>query len=139
MSWLQLSKITENEFSHIKFFFIFRYKYETNFPNFRFYMLNPAREHSVQFSCSARSDSLRPHGLQHTRLPCPSPTPETYSNSCPSHLWCHPTISSSVVPFFSCLQTFPASDSITENVFQDLVLGFWWQNYTNLSIYIIWR
>ena len=55
------------------------------------------------------SDSLRPHGLQHTRPPCPSPTPRAYSNSCPSSQWCHPTISSSVVPFSSCLQYFPAS------------------------------
>ena len=57
------------------------------------------------------SDSLWPHGLQHTRPPCPSPTPEVCSNSCPSSQWCHPTISSSVVPFSSCLQSFPASGS----------------------------
>ena len=57
------------------------------------------------------SNSLRPHGLQHTRLPCPSPTPEACSNSCPSNRWCHPTILSIVVPFSSCLQTFPASGS----------------------------
>ena len=55
------------------------------------------------------SDSLQSHGLQHTRLPCPSPTPRVYSNSCPSSQWCHPTISSSVVPFSLCLQSFPAS------------------------------
>ena len=55
------------------------------------------------------SNSLRPHGLQHTRLFCPSPIPRAYSNSCLSSQWCHPTISSSVVPFFSCLQSFPAS------------------------------
>ena len=60
---------------------------------------------SVQFSCS---NSLWPHGLQHTRLPCPSPTPGACSNSCPSGRWCHPTISSSVTPF-SCLSSFPAS------------------------------
>ena len=58
---------------------------------------------SVQFSHSVVSDSLWPHGLQHTRLPCPSPTPRTYSNSCPSRWWWQPTISSSIVPFFSCL------------------------------------
>ena len=57
------------------------------------------------------SDSLRPHGLQHTRLPCPSPTPRSCSNSYPSSWWCHPTISSSVVPFSSYLQSFPASGS----------------------------
>ena len=56
-------------------------------------------------------DSLQPHGLQHTSLPCPSPTPEAYSNSCPSSQWCHPTISSSVIPFSSCLQSFSASGS----------------------------
>ena len=55
-------------------------------------------------------DSLRPHGLQHARPPCPSPTPGVYPNSCPSSRWCHPTISSSVFPF-SCLQSFPASGS----------------------------
>ena len=57
------------------------------------------------------SDSLCPHRLQHARPPCPSPTPGVYSNSCPSRWWCHPTISSSVVPFSSCLQSFPASGS----------------------------
>ena len=66
---------------------------------------------SVQFSLSVVSNSLWPHGLQHTRLPCPSPTPGAYSNSCPLHWWCHPIISSSVVPFSSCLQSFPASGS----------------------------
>ena len=55
--------------------------------------------------------TLRPHGLQHSRVPCPSPTPRAYSNSCPSHWWCHPTISSSVVPLSSHLQSFPASGS----------------------------
>ena len=55
--------------------------------------------------------TLRPHGLQHTRLPCPSPSPRAYSNSCPLHWWCHPTISSSVVSFSSHLQSFPASGS----------------------------
>ena len=57
------------------------------------------------------SDSLLPHGLQHARPPCPSPTPRVYSNSCPLSWWCHPTISSSVVPFSSRLQSFPASGS----------------------------
>ena len=63
---------------------------------------------SVQFSHSVMSDSLWPHGLQHARLPCPSPTPRAYSNSCPSCWWCHPTKLSSVVPFSSRLQSFPA-------------------------------
>ena len=67
---------------------------------------------SVQFSHSVVSHSLRPHGLQHNRLPCPSPTPRVYSNSCPLSWWCHPTISSSVIPFSSHLQSFPASGSL---------------------------
>ena len=66
---------------------------------------------SVQFSHSVVSDSLRPHEPQHTRFACPSPTPGAYSNSCPSCQSCHPTISSSVVPFSSYLQSFPASGS----------------------------
>ena len=64
---------------------------------------------SVQFSCSVVSDSLRPRESQHTRPPCPSATLRVYSNSCPSSWWCHPAISSSVVPFSSCLQSLPAS------------------------------
>ena len=67
--------------------------------------------HTYQFSHSAVSNSLWPHGLWHARLPCPSPTPGAYSKSCPSCQWCHPTISSSVAPFSSCLQSFPASGS----------------------------
>ena len=66
---------------------------------------------SVQFSCSVVSDSLWPHGLLHARPPCPSPTPGVYSNSCPLSRWYHPTISISVIPFSSCLQSFPASGS----------------------------
>ena len=66
---------------------------------------------SVQFSCSVVSESLRPHTLQHARLPCPSPSPGACSNSCPLSRWCHPTISSSVVPFSSHFQSFPASGS----------------------------
>ena len=62
-------------------------------------------------SCSVMSDSLWPHGLQHANLPCPSPTLGAYSNSCPLSQWCHPIISSSVVPFSSCLQSFPVSGS----------------------------
>ena len=66
---------------------------------------------SVQFSHSVVSDSLRPHESQHTRPPCPSPTPRVYPNSCPSSRWCHPAISSSVIPFSSCPQSLPASES----------------------------
>ena len=70
---------------------------------------NKGKNYSVQFSLSVMSDSLRPHGLQHPRPPCPSPTPGVYSNSCPLSRCCHPIISSSVVPFSFCLQSFPAS------------------------------
>ena len=63
------------------------------------------------------SDSLWPHGLQHTRLPCPSPTPGVYSNSCPLSQWCHSTISSSVIPYSSHLQSFPASGSFPVSQF----------------------
>ena len=63
------------------------------------------------------ADSLQPHGLQHARLPCPSPTPGVYSNSCPLSRWCHPTISSSVAPFSSHLQSFPASGSFPMSQF----------------------
>ena len=65
--------------------------------------------HSVQFSHSVMSDSLQPHESQHARPPCPSPTPGVYTNLCPSSRWCHPAISSSVVPFSSCPQSLPAS------------------------------
>ena len=67
----------------------------------------------MHISClySIVSDSLRPHGLQNARLPCPPPVPRGYSNSCPSSQWCHPTIQTSIVPFSSCPQSFPASGS----------------------------
>ena len=84
---------------------------------------------SVQFSCSVVSDSLQPHGLQHTRPPCPSPTPGVYPNSCPLSLWCHPTISSSVIPFSSCLQSFPASGFF----FSESVLHIRWPKYWSFS------
>ena len=66
---------------------------------------------SVQFSRSVVSDSLRPHESQHARPPCPSPTPRAHSNSRPSSQWCHPAISSSVIPFSSCPKSLPASES----------------------------
>ena len=72
---------------------------------------------SVQFSHSVVSDSLRPHGLPHARLPSPSPTPGACSNSCPLSWWCHPTILSSVIPFSSCLQSCPASGSFLMSQF----------------------
>ena len=77
---------------------------------------------SVQFSCSVVSDSLRPHELQHTRLPCPSPTPGSYTNSCLLSGWCHPTISSFVIPLFSCPQSFPASGSFPMSQFSQSCL-----------------
>ena len=80
------------------------------------------------FSCSVMSNSLWPHGLQHARLLCPSPTPEAYSNSC---WWCYPTISSSVVPFSSCLQCFPASVFPNESV-----LCIRWPRYWSFSFSI---
>ena len=80
---------------------------------------------SFQFSLSVVSNSLRPHGLQHARLPCPSPTPGAYSNSCPLHWWCHPTISSSVVPFsfFNLCKDFPGGSDGKESACNEGDLG----------------
>ena len=72
---------------------------------------------SIQFSHSVMSNSLQPHGFQHTRPPCPSPTRRLYSNSCLLSWWCHPAISSTAVPFSSCLQSFPASGSFQMSQF----------------------
>ena len=74
-------------------------------------LVNATSLSSVQFSRSVVSDSLRPHESQHARPPCPSPTPRVHSNSCPLSRWCHPAISASVVPFSSCPQPLPASES----------------------------
>ena len=82
--------------------------------NYRFWIIRMQQSRfisSVQFSCSVMSDSLWPHESQHARPPCPSPTPEVHSDSRPSSQWCHPAISSSVVPFSSCPQSLPASES----------------------------
>ena len=76
--------------------------------------------YSVQFSRSVLSDSLRHHGLQHSRLPCPSPTPGPSSNSCLLSRWCHSIMSSSVVPFSFCLQSFPTSESFPLSQFFEL-------------------
>ena len=73
--------------------------------------MNGSGKVSVQFSRSVMSEHLRPHGLHRARPPCPSPTAGAYSNSCLLNWWCHPTISSSVIPFSSCPQSFPASGS----------------------------
>ena len=83
---------------------------------------------SVHFSLSVMSDSLQPHGLQQGRPHCPSPTPRACSSSCPSSQWCHPTISSSIVAFSSCLQSFPASGSFQMSQFFALrgqTIGTW--------------
>ena len=77
----------------------------------------PLHTHSVQFSRSVVSNSSLPYGLQHARPPCLSPTPRVHSNSCPLSQWYHPAISSSVVPFSSCLQSFPASGSFPMSQF----------------------
>ena len=82
----------------IGFCFIFSFERRINFS-------------SVQFSCTVVSDSLQPHELQHARPPCPSLTPGVHTNSCPSSWWCHPATSSSVVPFYCCPQSLPASES----------------------------
>ena len=87
---------------------------------------------SIQFSCSVVSNSLRPHELQHTRPPCPSPTPGIHSNSCPSSRCCHPVISPSVIPFFSCPQIPPASVSSNQST-----LRMRWPKYWNFSFSII--
>ena len=87
---------------------------------------------SVQFSRSFVSNSLQPHESQHARPPCPSPAPGVYSNSCPSSRWCHPAISSSVVPFSSCPQSLPASGSFPMSQLWDFNLAINLQN-TELS------
>ena len=74
-------------------------------------MCLPTNFIKTQFSCSVVSDSLRPHESKQARPPCPSPTPGVHSNSCPLSRWCHPAISSSVIPFSSCPQSLPASES----------------------------
>ena len=76
-----------------------------------------AAEGSILFSCSVMSDSFQPHGLQHARLLCPSPTPVDCSKSCPSSCWCHPIISSSIFPYSSCLPSFAASGSFPMSQF----------------------
>ena len=78
---------------------------------YRVMILLSPRGFSIHFSLSVVSNSLRPHEPQHARLPCPSPTPRVHPNPCPLSWWCHPTISSSVVPFSSCPQSFPPSGS----------------------------
>ena len=87
---------------------------------------------SIQFSCSVVSDPLWPIEPQHARPPCLSPAPGVYPNSCPSRWWCHPTISSSVVPFSSCPQPFPASGSVSN----EAALCIRWPKYWSFSFNI---
>ena len=94
--------------------------------------LRPLPLSSVQFSHSVVSDSLRPHESQHARPPCPSPAPGAHSNSCSSSRWCHPTISSSVVPFSSCPHSLPASESFSNKS----TLRMRWPEYWSFSFSI---
>ena len=106
---------------HIVNIFIYRNRYSHS--HYRTYSpeitqtLNKICVHILLFSHAVTSDSLWPHGLQHTRLPCPSLSPRVCSNSCPWSQWCHPTISSSVIPFSSCFQSFPTSGSFPMSQF----------------------
>ena len=89
------------------------------------HLSGPQSASSIQFSRSVVADSLRPRKSQHARPPCPSPTPEVHPNSCASSRWCHPAISSSVVPFSSCPQSLPASESFSN----ELTLRMRWPKY----------
>ena len=93
---------------------------------------------TVQFSCSVVSNSLRPHESQHTRPPCPSPTPGVHSDSCPSSQWCHPAISSSVIPFSSCPQSLPASESFPMSQLLKPLL-MWCPTLFLLYFLFVWR
>ena len=101
-------------------------------------------ENSLLFSCSVMSNSLRSHGLQHTRLLCPSPSPGICSNSCPLSPWCHPTISSSVVLFSFCLQSFLCQPLLLPSIFpsirifsDELTLRLRWPKYCNFSTILL--
>ena len=100
------------------------------YSGFVFWLIMPSQFSSVQFSHSVMSDSLQPHESQHARPPCPSPTPGVYSNPCPSSWWCHPTISSSIVPFSSCPHSLPASGLFPVNSAHEVakVLEFQFQH-----------
>ena len=98
---------------------------------------------SVQFSHSVVSNSLWPHESQHARPPCPSPTPRVHSNSCPSSRWCHPAISSSVIPFSSCPQSLPASVFSNKSTLRMRWPKYWsLQEYKNIQqgkIHFLWH
>ena len=104
-----LSKVWWYKLVELTFFFLFSFKHSQ-------LQISLEAFSSVQFSCSVVSDSLQPYELQHARLPCRL-TPRACSNSCPSNQWCHLTIPSSVIPFSSCLQSFPASGSFPMSQF----------------------
>ena len=106
----QGSPVSSYDWSTIHFLMIYLTKIKDK-DLFWWYREFDIMKHSVQFSCSVVSNSLQPHELQHARPLCPSPTPGVYPKSCPSIWWCHPTISSSIIPFSSCLLSFPASGS----------------------------
>ena len=105
MHYKGLSHVTTENYLNVKMLLSARRN------RFLFWSFHWNQFSSVQFSRSVVSDSLRPYELQHARPPCPSPTPRVYPNSCPLGRWYHSTISSSVVPFFSCPQSFTASGS----------------------------
>ena len=108
--FIHLIRTDSNAFLFIaeEYSIVYRYQFPYPFICLWTYGLLPR---PVQFSCSVMSDSLQRYGLQHTKLPCPSPNPRACSNLCPLSQWCHPTISSFVVPFSSRLQSYPASGS----------------------------
>ena len=116
-SILLISQQSKNHLWFLPFHHVNAWKAQKNKIHIKATMLLPlecalmGREGKVIYMCvqSVMTDSLWPHGLQHTRPPCPLPIPGVYLNSCPLSRWCHPTISSSVVPLSTCLQSFPAS------------------------------
>ena len=116
MFWVHKTFLVDDAFNYSNFLLfveLFLYSDVSTMQNIitvNIYWLD--NQDSLQFSCLIILDSLRLHGLQHARPPCPSPTPKVYSNSCPLSWWCHPTTSSSVIPFFSGLQSFPAPGSL---------------------------
>ena len=118
-----LSSVTLNQFySHVIWFYSFQHQSQLK-SIFSYFQ-------SVQFSRSVMSDSLRHHESQHARPPCPSPTPRVHSNSRPLNRWCHPAISSSIIPFSSCPQSLPASESVTDHGATEIKTTYflrWWR------------
>ena len=113
-NWMSLIQNTLSFFSRSKWLFIFHFQlffFRGSYINHKCKKMIAFKSLVSQFSCSVVSDSLQSHESQHTRPPCPSPTPRVHSNSRPLSRWCHPAISSSVIPFSSCPQSLPASES----------------------------